>query len=191
MPDTTFESELKTLFHAAVLHQARQPLFVLQNYLSAAQFLTKGLESSSAVVRLEKCHQQMQSAIERLGPTLENVATCADHTFEKPVSRPLARFVKEAFQIANFVFDRLKVPIVWMIDDAIEGQKMIPVVIAQFSLVQWIQNKVNSHNDDSYHEDHYIVAASAISGDVQFTITSQNNSQRCHVIQLGELAKAQ
>lgn len=131
----------------------------------------------------------MQSALERLGLALASVADCADHTPETICKKPLARFVKETFQIANFVFGRLKVSIIWTIDDAIQGEKTLPVISTQFSFIQWIHKNVNSAKAAATLDDRYIIAAHAFSGDVQFQFRSQLNLHQSHTIQLDELTK--
>lgn len=157
---------------AALIHQARQPLFVLQNYLSAATQLGKRMEETPDRDLLQKCLSEMRSAIEKISSSLAKVDDCNLRDDVVLVNTDLAEFVQETFQLANFVLRRRDVAVKWEIDPKINGWMPLDVVKTQFALIQWLVEACTTHDAKSPHGKTHVIEATPCEGDVNVCVVS-------------------
>ena len=171
---------------AALIHQARQPLFVLQNYLSAATQLGKRMEETPDRELLQKCFSEMRTAIEKISLSLTRVDAFDLSEDVVLVNTDLAEFVRETFQLANFVFRRIDIAVKWEIDPKIDGWMPLDLAKTQFALIQWLGLACQSFGCHSPQANSYLVAAAPRDGDVIVRVISDVDQ----VVRLGSLVDA-
>ena len=171
---------------AALIHQARQPLFVLQNYLSAATQLGKRMEETPDRELLQKCFSEMRTAIEKISLSLTRVDAFDLSEDVVLVNTDLAEFIRETFQLANFVFRRIDIAVKWEIDPKIDGWMPLDLAKTQFALIQWLGLACQSPGCHSPHAHSYLVAAAPRDGDVIVRVISDVDQ----VVRLGSLVDA-
>jgi hypothetical protein len=157
---------LRESIRAALVHQARQPLFALQNYLSVTTQLAKRLDSTPDVQLMQNCFVEMRSSIQQLSHAL----TCLDDFGAKGTSNlndtNLLTLIEVSFQIANSITRRLKMRVQWTIQPEIVGTLYMDASRVQLSLLQWILDNCEDVSQNSVGEKTVVITAEPIEGDV-------------------------
>lgn len=157
---------------SALIHQARQPLFVMQNYLSAALQLGKRMEETPDRELLQKCLTEMRSALEKTSSWLDRVDDCNLSEDLDLVNTELTELIRETFQLTNFIFRRMDVTAKWEIDPGIDGWMTLDVAKTQFALIQWLVRMCPSLDSQSPHGKSYLVTAAPHDGDLIIRVIS-------------------
>ena len=116
------------LFLSAV-HQARQPLLVLEYALFAASHLAQQLETSPDVKLIQESLTQMGTAINSLTSTISVIAELAKPEARKPVEIERSQLVKEAFEMASFSLRRNQTTVNYHVDHSLSGPNPGAVLI--------------------------------------------------------------
>ena len=180
----------QTLLLSASVHQARQPLFILQNTLFAASYLTQRMEMSPDLKLVQQSLIDMRAAVARLSSTISVIAAIAKPESRKPVETVISDFLKETFQIITFCLQRgeekINCEITPIPSDSIPGSVLMDYANVQIALIQWILDNVS---DAPFCEaigqaEAMTLSASAYEGDVTIQVRSLSRQQQ---IRLGQI----
>lgn len=128
----------RSLVLEALVHQSRQPLFVLQNYLFAVGQLAARNEGQQDGQQIQMCVTEMRSAIDGLRQCLARIAEMGAVGDVNLPPKSLAGFLEEVFQIVRFCARRHDVQVQWEIR-AIPPEVLVKdPALLQLKLVQWI-----------------------------------------------------
>jgi hypothetical protein len=189
----SLNSEQQALFISAIVHQSRQSLYVLQNTVFAASYVTERLDPSPDLNLIQQCLVNMRSAIDRLSSAVTTIAVIAGPEIQKPVETQLSLFVKESFQIASFCLrsnqETIKYEFAESPSDSISGSAMMNYPSTQISLIRWILDTASSA---AFHDDTGITQVLAISAfQDESDVTIQiSNSRYQRQIRLGQIISA-
>ena len=124
----------------AFIHQTRQPLFTLQNYLSAVSHLAKRMSPDPNLELMENCFSEMRSSIQQLAGSLDRLCDFESNGGSAPVNTDLLPWITETFQIAGSISRRLSLSVEWTINPGISGSLFMESDRVQIRLLQWILN---------------------------------------------------
>lgn len=131
-------ADLRDQLRAALIHQARQPLFALQNYLAATVHVADRLPVTPDIELMRKCLAQMQTSIEKLSGTITKIAEFNTEDKNACAEISLLDFLHETFQISCFVARQFGLRIQWDIAPGTTGTVEIHPRNTQLALIQWI-----------------------------------------------------
>ncbi len=180
----------QTLLLSASVHQARQPLFILQNTLFAASYLTQRMEASPDLKLIRQSLIDMRAAVDRLSSTISVIATIAKPENRKPAETVVSDFLKETFQIITFCLQRgketIKCEIVPIPSNSNLGSVLMDYANVQIALIQWILDTLPdaAFCDSSGHAEAITLSAFQNESDVTIQIRSDNHQKQ---IRLGHI----
>lgn len=182
------ESELKSSLLTASVHQARQPLYVLQNTLFAASYLAERQETSADLKLIQEALTEMRAAVDRLTSTISVIAGIAKPETRKPVETVLSELVKEAFEMVSFglrnEYESVNYEIPTMPSGPTETVLLdYPKVL--LALIRWILETASNPDfrGDQDQPESLLLSSFSEKGDMTVRIT---NSRRCREVRLGQ-----
>lgn len=147
---------------AATIHQARQPLFVMQNCLSAAKILVgRQLDSPDKELTL-KTFSQISSAIEALASSLSTLAEQVSPAERSITEIDLAVFVEDTFGMACFVARKRNLNVRFEIDSSISGTRAFDATSVQIQLSNWLLKACVNSVTEKRDEQPLLISANAI-----------------------------
>ncbi len=123
---------------AALVHQSRQPLFVLQNYLSSMKHLSERLPDIPETPLLQICILEMRSAVDTLQRSLSQLAKLESQRQTGSGEANLSEFLEETIQIARFCAFRCNARIICTYESLPADLTVSDPSELQLELVQWI-----------------------------------------------------
>ncbi|MEI8019214.1 MAG: hypothetical protein WCH39_13505 [Schlesneria sp.] len=177
--------EVQTLFLSAV-HQARQPLLVIEYALFAASHLVQRHQSSPDVTQIQRSLTEMGAVVDSLTSIISVIAGIAKPGAQKPVEAVVSGLVKEAFEMASFCLRRDQEAVNYDLDQTLSGLNPAKMVIdyptALLALIRWIletASRSEFHSDSSHSESLTLFAFSSEGdGDVTIQIRNPRHQQR-------------
>ena len=184
--DTEQQSRLLT----AAVHQARQPLYVLQNTLFAASFLAQRQETSPDLKLIQQSLIEMRNAVDRLTSTMAVIAGIAKPETRKPVETRLPDLIKEAFQMASFCLRNEQGAVNYELDETPSGLISDKVLMdypnVLIALIHWILDTA-SHREfqgDTGSPESLMLSAFSDDGDATIQIRNSRHHQQ---VRLGQI----
>ena len=135
--DAATLEEVRSYILAAIVHQARQPVFVLQNDLFAARHLVERIGDTPDSLLLRECVSEMRTTLDRISASLSLIAEFVLPSASGTREITAKDFLEETFQIVRFCVSRNNVQ---LSTDASKVSKE-PVTLdrmkARIAVVQW------------------------------------------------------
>lgn len=188
---TQFENaDLRNQLRAALIHQARQPLFALQNYLAATSHVADRMNADSDVQLIRKCLTQMQNSIEKLSATLSDIAEFDIEDESTLLPMNLVDFLNETFQISGFVARQQGLRIQWETHCQNNEMIQIPRRATQLALIRWILTTCGSDEFPAETDDPIKFTAEQIGTATRFSATSKFHSATAFLSDFTSLSQA-
>ena len=184
--DTEQQSRLLT----ASVHQARQPLYVLQNTLFAAIFLAQRQETSPDLKLIQQSLIEMRNAVDRLTSTMAVIAGIAKPETRKPVETRLPDLIKEAFQMASFCLRNEQGAVNYELDETPSGLISDKVLMdypnVLIALIHWILDTASHRvfQGDTGHPGSLMLSAFCDDGVATIQIKNSRHQQQ---VRLGQI----
>ena len=181
--------ELQSLFLSAV-HQARQPLLVLEYELFAASHLVQCQESPPDVELIQQSLTGMGAAVDSLTSLISVIGEIAKPGSRKPVEAVVSGLVKEAFEMASFCLRRDQGTVNYELDKTVSGPTSAKVLIdyptALLALIRWILDTASQteFQGDTGHPESLTLSAFSDEGDVIIQIRSPRHHQQVRLVQV-------
>ena len=126
----------------SAVHQARQPLLVLEYALFAATTLTQRLDTSPDVKLIQQSLSDMGAAVDSLALMISVIAGITRPASRKPTETVVSELVKEAFEMASFCLRRHQGAVNYELSQSItepsSGMAMVDYPNALIALIRWI-----------------------------------------------------
>jgi hypothetical protein len=176
--DHSRNDELRETLLAAAVHQARQPLFILQNTLFSSRQVTQRLESSPDVTLIQACLAQMQSAVDSLSKSLTHFAAFGSNSARAATEVELPRFVRDVFQIARFCVHQRRFQVNFEIAATLSGSMVLDPVNVQSALVQWVLDACSEATECADGSQILVLEAIPHEGDVILQLRTATHERR-------------
>ena len=183
------QTEHQALFLSAV-HQARQPLLVLEYALFAASHLVQRQESSPDLKLIQQSLTEMGAAVDSLTSIISVIAGIAKPGIRKPVETVVSELVKEAFEMASFCLRRDQETVNYELDHTISGPTSAKVLIdyptSLLALIRWILDTTSQRefHGDTSHPESLTLSAFSDEGEVTIQIRNPRHHQQ---VRLGQI----
>ena len=186
------ESKQQTLLLTASVHQARQPLYVLQNTLFAASYLADRQQTSPDLKLIQQALNEMRAAVGRLTTTISVIAGIAKPENRKPVETLLSDLVKEAFEMASFCLRDEKGSVNYELPQS-PSELPAPKVLVDYpnvliALIRWILDAA-SHSEfqgETEHPESLTLSASTDDGNIIIHMRNSRHHQQVALRQIIE-----
>lgn len=164
--DAESPEEVRGCILAAIVHQARQPVFVLQNDLFAAKHLVDRIGDAPESRLLRECVSEMRTTLDRISTSLSQIAEFAfpPATGTREISAQY--FLEETFQIARFCVSRHNVQLSTDGFKTVKGQVTFDAMKARITVIQWVLRTCCEMLAVSPHDPKASLTAESIEGDV-------------------------
>ncbi len=186
--EVEFEHQSRLL--SASVHQARQPLYVLQNTLFAASYLAQRQETSPDLKLIQEALTEMRAAVDRLTSTISIIGGIAKPETRKPVETVLSDLVKEAFQMASFCLRNENGMVNYELpptpSEATAGKALLDYPNVLIALIRWILDTASNPEFQGSPDHPESLMLSAISNEEDLTIQIKN-SQHHQQVRLREI----
>lgn len=151
---------------AAIVHQTRQPLFVLQNDLFAVRHLVERAGDSSDARLLRNYVSEMRSTIDRLSDSLSQIAEFASSTPARFREISKKQLLEETFQIARFCVSRYGVQLTTEIVGSIAGPVTFDAMKFRITVMQWVLRACCETVSDSAQNPSISLRANTVENDL-------------------------
>lgn len=135
--DPCFDSEIL----AAIIHEARQPLVILHNYISVLGHLSGGFDSTQEGLLVQKCIAEMRLAVERLSSTMSKISVIWADGEPQLEAKMLPEFILETFRIARFCGQRRQMVFECVIGDGLPEVPVFDAEKLQHSVIKWLLDR--------------------------------------------------
>ncbi len=175
--------ENQSLFLSAV-HQARQPLLVLEYALFAANQLAQRLETSPDLKLIQQSLTEMGAAVNSLTSMISVIAEIAKPETRKPVETELSELVKESFEMASFSLRRNQGAVNYELGQSLSelapGTVLIDYPKALIALIRWILDTASKDEfrGDTGHSESLTLSAFSEEGKMIIQIRTAQHQQR-------------
>ncbi len=175
--------ENQSLFLSAV-HQARQPLLVLEYALFAANQLAQRLETSPVLKLIQQSLTEMGAAVNSLTSMISVIAEIAKPETRKPVETELSELVKESFEMASFSLRRNQGAVNYELGQSLSelapGTVLIDYPKALIALIRWILDTASKDEfrGDTGHSESLTLSAFSEEGKMIIQIRTAQHQQR-------------
>jgi signal transduction histidine kinase len=184
------DAEQQSLLLAASVHQARQPLYVLQNTLFAANFLVQRLEASPDAKLIQQALVEMRSSVDRLTSTISVIAGIAKPESRKLVETLPSDLVKEAFQMASFCLRNEQGMVNYELPPT-ASTPAPPKVLMDYpnvliALIQWIFAAASNREfqGETDHPESLTLSASTDDGNMTIHVRNSRHTQQIRLDQI-------
>ena len=188
--DNKIDLEHQSRLLLACVHQARQPLYVIQTVLSAANFVAKRQEMSTDLKLIQQGMAEMRTAVDRLALTISVIAGIARPEARKPVPIQLFDLVREAFVISSFCLRNERGMVNYDLPQTTSGStpvmKLIDYPTVLIALIRWILGTAScsEFKGETDHPESLRLSAYSDGMDVNIQISSSRSREQ---VRLGEI----
>ena len=161
----TFE-DVRGYILAAIVHQARQPVFILQNDLFAVKHLVGRIGDTPDSQLLRDCVSEMRTTLDRLSASLSQIAEFASPSASDTKEISVKVFLEETFQIARFCVSSYNVQLSTDISKSVTGPVTFDAMKVRITVIQWILRACEEMVAKFPHDPKGNLTADSVEGEV-------------------------
>ena len=158
--------EVRSYILAAIIHQARQPVFVLQNDLFAARHLVERIGDTPDSLLLRECVSEMRKTLDRISASLSLIAEFALPSASGTREITAKAFLEETFQIVRFCASRNNIQLSTDASKVTEAPMTFDRMKVRITLVQWVICACGEMLADSPYETKASLTAESLENEV-------------------------
>lgn len=161
----TFE-DVRGYMLAAIVHQARQPVFVLQNDLFAVKHLVERIGDTPDSQLLRDYVSEMRTTLGRLSASLSQIADFSSSSASDNKEISVKLFLEETFQIARFCVNRYNVQLSTDVSMSVTEHVTFDAMKVRITVIQWVLRVCDEMVASSPHDPKIVLTADSLEGEV-------------------------